>query len=96
MSRAHPWLREEDGALVLTLHAQPGASRTEVAGTHGEALKVRLAAPAIEGRANAALVRFLADSFAVPQRQVTVVQGAAARRKVVRVVSPGRRPEWAK
>ncbi|HTP98105.1 MAG TPA: DUF167 family protein [Casimicrobiaceae bacterium] len=94
MSRELPWLREEDGALVLTLHAQPGASRTEVAGTHGDALKVRLAAPAIEGRANAALVRFLAEAFAVPQRQVAIVRGEISRRKVVRVTAPARRPEW--
>lgn len=95
MSRALPWLREEDGTLVLTLHAQPGASRTEAAGPHGDALKVRLAAPAVEGRANAALIRYLADAFGVPARDVTIERGATSRRKVVRISAPAKRPSWA-
>jgi uncharacterized protein (TIGR00251 family) len=56
------WRREEDGAVVLVLHVQPGAKRTEVAGVHGDALKIRLAAPPVDGKANAELVRFLARS----------------------------------
>ena len=61
------------------LHVQPGAKRTEVAGIHGEGaaarLKIRLAAPPVDGKANAELLRFLAAAFGVPQRAVT----AAAR-----------------
>ena len=60
-----PWLRELDSAIELTLHVQPGARRTEVAGMYGDALKVRLAAPPVDGKANEALVRFLAVSFGV-------------------------------
>lgn len=80
---------------MLTLHVQPGAARTAIAGQHGDALKIRLAAPAVEGRANAALLRFLAESFGVPQRQVVLVHGATSRRKVVRVVAPAARPDRA-
>ena len=82
-----PWLREEDGAVVLALHVQPGAKRTQAEGAHGDALKVRLAAPPVDGKANAELVRFLAEAFGVPQRRV-VQQG---------VVDPpvGQRPELA-
>jgi uncharacterized protein (TIGR00251 family) len=58
------WLREDGDALVLALHVQPGARRTEVAGIHGDALKLRLAAPAMEGKANGALRAFLADAQA--------------------------------
>ena len=90
---AHPWLREEAGALVLTVHVQPGARRSEVAGIHGDAIKVRLAAPPIEGRANDELVRFLAQAFAVAQRQVAIVRGGTSRRKVVRIDAPARRPD---
>jgi uncharacterized protein (TIGR00251 family) len=87
------WRREDGDALVLCLHVQPGAARTEVAGTHGEALKLRLAAPPVDGKANAALLRFLADAFGVPLRQVTLVRGDTARRKTVRIVAPVARPD---
>ena len=90
------WLREEVDAIVLALHVQPGAKRTEAAGTHGDALKVRLAAPPVDGKANAELVRFLADAFGVPQRQVTIVRGETSRQKSVRIDAPTARPdrEW--
>ena len=90
------WRREDGAALVLTLHVQPGAARTEVSGTHGDALKVRLAAPPVDGKANAALLRYLADAFAVPLRQVTLVRGATSRQKTVCIADPRARPdrEW--
>ena len=98
------WRREEtadDGtAIVLTLHVQPGARRTEVTGTRGVGtqmrLKIRLAAPPVDGKANAELLRFLADAFGVPRRDVTLVRGDASREKIVRIVRPRMRPdvEW--
>jgi len=91
------WRREEsvDGqvTLQLTLHVQPGASRTEVAGTHGDALKMRLAAPPVEGKANAELLRFLAEVFGVPRRNVTLLRGELSRAKVVRIARPAVRPD---
>jgi uncharacterized protein len=91
------WRRMDGDALVLALHVQPGASRTEVGGLHGDALRIRLAAPPVDGKANAELVRFLAAAFAVPQRQVTLVRGESSRQKVVRIAAPARRPDadWA-
>ena len=92
------WRRvERDGSITLAIHAQPGAKRTEVAGAHGDCLKIRLAAPPVEGRANAALVEFLAEQFRVPRSAVTILRGDAARRKTVRVASPAARPDrdWA-
>lgn len=90
------WLREEPGAVVLAVHVQPGAKRTEAAGTHGDALKIRLAAPPVDGKANAELVRFLAEAFGVPKRQVAILHGATSREKRVRIDSPVWRPdrEW--
>lgn len=79
------WHRRDGDALVLVLHIQPGAKRSEVAGLHGEALKIRLAAPPIEGRANEALLRFVADLFKVPTRNVELIQGAQSRHKRVAV-----------
>lgn len=69
----------------LTLHIQPRASRTEFAGLHGDALKVRLAAPPVDGAANDALLRFLAERLGVPRSALALVGGATSRRKVVEV-----------
>jgi uncharacterized protein len=88
------WYRRDgDGVLTLVLHVQPGARRSEVAGLHGDALKVRLAAPPIEGRANEALLRFIADSFGVPLRNVELKQGPQSRHKTVRVSGSSVAPE---
>lgn len=91
------WSRDESGAVVLVLHVQPGAKRTEVAGVHGAALKIRLAAPPVDGKANAELLRFLAEAFGVPLRNVTLQRGETSRAKVVRIDAPARRPDadWA-
>lgn len=87
------WYRCDENILSLTLHVQPGAKRTEISGLHGEALKIRLAAPPIEGRANEALLRFIADTFDVPLRQVELKQGGQSRYKVVRVTGSKIAPE---
>ena len=87
------WLREEADALVLTLHVQPGAAHTAVDGEHGEALKLRLAAAPVEGKANAELVRWLAGAFGVPRRNVVLLRGETSRAKVLRIVAPSLRPD---
>jgi hypothetical protein len=87
------WRREEGGALVLALHVQPGAARTAVAGVHGDALKIRLAAPPVDGKANAELLRFLARAFGVALRDVELVRGTTARAKLVRISAPTLRPD---
>ena len=73
--------------MILDLHVQPGARVSEFAGRHGERIKVRLAAPAAEGKANQALVEFLAAHFGVPRRNVRISAGLKSRRK--RVVIEG-------
>jgi uncharacterized protein (TIGR00251 family) len=87
------WFRRSGDVLTLTLHVQPGAKRTDVAGLHGEALKIRLAAPPIEGRANEALLRYIADAFGVPLRQVELTQGGQSRHKVVAITGSKVAPE---
>lgn len=87
------WYRVNGDVITLTLHVQPGAKRTEICGLHGEALKLKLAAPPIEGRANEALLRYLADRFAVPLRQVELKQGGQSRYKVVAISASHLDPE---
>jgi uncharacterized protein (TIGR00251 family) len=78
------WYRRDgDGTITLAIHAQPGAKRNGIAGLHGEALKVRIAAPALEDRANEALVRYLAEVFAVPRGAVSLASGERSREKRV-------------
>lgn len=71
--------------LVLTLHIQPNATRTEFVGLHGAAIKVRLHAPPVDGKANEELCRFLAQSFAVKRQAITLLSGETSRAKRVRV-----------
>jgi hypothetical protein len=77
--------REEAGALVFAVRVAPRASKTAAAGAHGGALKVRVAAPPVEGAANEELTRFLARAFGVPSRAVEIVSGHSSKTKVVRV-----------
>ena len=71
--------------MILKLHIQPGAKKTELAGAHGDALKIRLAAAPVDGRANDCLLTFLAERLGVGKRQLLLLSGAAARAKRVRV-----------
>lgn len=80
-----PWCRPVAGGWALTIRVQPGARRTEVVGAHGDALRVRVASPPVDGKANAELVRFLAAHLGLPARSVEVVRGHASRTKVVHV-----------
>jgi uncharacterized protein (TIGR00251 family) len=85
-----PWCRRApDGAWILWVHAQPGARRTEVAGLHGDALKIRIAAPALEDRANEALMEFVAKRVGVAKRDVTLESGGKSRDKRLRVGGAG-------
>lgn len=79
------WLRADGEDVVLSLHIQPGAKRSEVAGLHGVALKIRLAAPPVDGRANDCLIAFLADRLGVTKRRIELLSGASSREKRVRI-----------
>jgi uncharacterized protein (TIGR00251 family) len=72
-------------SCTLAIKAVPNAPRSAVVGWLGEALKVKVHAPALEGRANDELCEFLADALALPRRAVTVLQGDKSRQKVLHV-----------
>lgn len=79
------WARDILGGVELDLLIQPRASRTRVVGEHGGRLKVQLAAPPVDGEANAALVELVAGALRVRKADVTIARGEAGRRKTVRV-----------
>ncbi len=79
------WLIADDQGVTLRLHIQPGAKKTEVVGLHGGALKIRLAAPPVDGKANACLIAFLADRLGLARSAISLVSGEASRAKRVRI-----------
>jgi uncharacterized protein (TIGR00251 family) len=72
-----------DGALLLSLYVQPRASRNELAGRHGDALKLRLTSPPVDGKANKAVIAFLAKLFKVPKSAIVITSGLQSRSKKV-------------
>jgi len=88
MASWHRFDRDRN-VLCITLHVQPKARSTAIVGPHGDSLKVRIAAPAFEGRANALLIEFLGKKLNVPVRQIAVTRGARGRDKVVEIIAPG-------
>lgn len=79
-------VREVVGGVQFALRVQPGAKREGVVGVYGDTLKIALNAPAVDGRANEALVRFVAEALRVPRASVSIVSGLSSRSKVVRVM----------
>jgi uncharacterized protein len=76
-----PELTAVDGGVTLSVHVQPNARRTEIVGRHGDAIKIRVAAPPRDDRANEALVAFAADVFGVRTSAVTIRSGGSSRHK---------------
>lgn len=82
------WYEWRDQTLILSLHIQPRASRDELAGPHGDRLKVRITAPPVDGKANEHLLRFLAKSFGVPKSNITLLSGETGRDKRIAIINP--------
>ncbi|WP_303901604.1 DUF167 family protein [Thiohalomonas denitrificans] len=89
------WFEWRGEELLLSLRIQPRASRDEIAGPHGNTLKVRITAPPVDGRANAHLLKYLAKVFGVSRSQIEIVNGQTGRDKRVRIRSPSQLPESA-
>ena len=86
------WYQTGGAGLTIHVHAQPGAKRTEIAGLHGDCLKLRLASPPVDGKANECLIGFLAERLGVKRAQVTITRGLSSRRKTVHVAVAGLEP----
>jgi len=78
-------IQEKDGSLIIPVRVVPRAKRNEIVGVEGGVLKVRITAPPVRGKANEALVEFLAQALGVRKRQMEIVRGQRARSKTIRV-----------
>lgn len=77
------WYTQQSETITINVYVQPGAKQTQIAGVHGDAIKIRLASVPIEGRANEALLKYVAQLFDVPQRQVALKRGHKSRHKTI-------------
>lgn len=86
------WFTRTAHGVTIAVHAQPGAKHSDIAGLHGERLKVRVAAPPVEGKANEALIEFIAERLGVPRSRVRVIRGEHSRMKLIDVADPAADP----
>ena len=78
-----PWLTDTPNGAVLNLRIIPRAHKNAIQGEHGDALKIRLCAPPVDGAANASLVEFLSDTLSLPRARIQLLSGATSRSKRV-------------
>src|SRR5215510_13342319 len=83
-------LKKTSGGITFAVKVQPRARRNAITGTVGDALKLALTAPPVEGRANQAVIEFLAETLEIPRASVTIASGETSRNKVVRVAGVSR------
>jgi len=82
-ARSVPMISAHGDGVRLRLRVQPGASRSAFAGPYGDSLKIAVKAPPVDGKANEALIEFLANAFSLPKRDVSLIAGEASRDKSV-------------
>lgn len=82
------YYRLKGNDLILQIHVQPNAKQNQIIGVKGDALKIKIASPPLDDKANQCLIKFLAKTFNVPSSDVKLVRGEKARKKVVLIHSP--------
>jgi len=82
------WARRTTDGWLIAVHVQPGAKKSEIAGLHGDALKIRVAAPALEGKANAAVIALIAERTGVAKSKIRVLRGEHSREKRIEILAP--------
>ncbi|HEY8384685.1 MAG TPA: DUF167 family protein [Porticoccaceae bacterium] len=80
-----PYVEQRDDGLVLHCHIQPGASRDAIAGLHGDRLKVQVASPPVDGKANDRLIRFMAKTLGVAKSRISLLRGHTGRQKSLHI-----------
>jgi len=89
---ARPYAKLGDDGLWLQCHLQPGASRDEISGIHGDRLKLRINAPPVDGKANEQLIRFMAKTLGVAKGNISLVSGHSSRQKTLFIAGIKRLP----
>lgn len=79
------WYTQTEDVIVLKIYVQPGAKHNEIVGLYNDALKIRVATPAIDGRANVALLKYIAELFEVSRREIILKRGDTSRYKSIEV-----------
>jgi len=92
MNNPDSWYQWDEEDLLLNIRVQPKASHDEIVGPHNNALKIRITAPPVDGKANAHLVRFLAKSFGVAKSRIELISGETGRDKKLRIRAPTNLP----
>ncbi len=88
-----PAIEQDDKGVTLRLHVQPRARDDRFSGLHGDALKIRITAPPVDGRANRHLITLFAGWFGVPRDRVTLISGSSGRSKRLRIEQPDHYPD---
>jgi uncharacterized protein (TIGR00251 family) len=92
MNAAARWYRWSDSRLIVNIRVVPRSKNDGIAGVYDDCLRIRVAAPPVDGKANARLVEFLAREFGVPKRAVSLLAGESGQRKRVAITGPRRLP----
>jgi len=79
------WITQSNNCVMITVHAVPRAAQDAIQGLHGDALKIRLHAPPVEGKANEALISFLSRKLNIPKGNIALKSGANQRRKIISI-----------
>ena len=82
-------IQKTDDGIIFTVKVQPGASKNEIVGVQGDALKVKINAPPMKGKANRALIDFLAKHLGVKKSEVEIISGRTSRIKKIKVLGEG-------
>ena len=87
------WYEQGDDKLLLRILVQPKASRDEIAGVQGDALKIRITAPPVDGKANKHLIAYLAKTFGLPKTRLQLLSGESSRKKLIAIPLPAKIPQ---
>jgi len=79
------WYTQTEDVIILKIYVQPGAKHNDVVGLYNDALKIRVTTPAVDGRANIALLKYIAELFDVPRRDIILKRGDISRYKSIEV-----------